>query len=279
MAPPGFRLFWRWTSRGRGRPRIPEQLQQLIAEMATANRTWGEERIAAELRLKLGICLSPRTIRRYVRRPFPGHRGPRSQVWSTFVRNHAREVLACDFFVTVTAAFRIVYVFVILDIGTRRIVHWNTTTHPTAESTVQQFRTCITGDEPHRFVIHDHDSIYSKAVDQAVTAMGMRILKTPVAAPQANAFCERVIGTVRRECLDFMIPVSERHLRRILTEWVAHYSHSRPHASLGPGIPDPMRPKAVTEGTDYALRVDCRVRARAVLGGLHHEYRLEPLAA
>lgn len=221
--------------------------------MATANRTWGEERIAAELRVKLGICVSPRTIRRYMRRSFPCHRGPRSQGWSIFVRNHAREVLACDFFVTVTAAFRIVYVFVVLDIGTRRIIHWNTTTHPTAEWTVQQFRACITGDQPHRFLIHDHDRIYSKAVDQALTAMGLQILKTPTAAPQANAFRERVIGTVRRECLDFVIPLSERHLRRIVTEWVDHYNHGRPHTSLGPGIPDAPRADIYARGADLPV--------------------------
>ena len=128
-----FRLFWRWTSRRRGRPRIPLELQQLIAEMARANRTWGEERIAAELLLKLGISLSARTVRRYMRRPRSAHPGSGTQAWTTFVRNHARDVLACDFFVTVTAQFRLLYVFVVLDVGTRRLLHWNVTEHPTAE--------------------------------------------------------------------------------------------------------------------------------------------------
>ena len=121
-----FRLFWRWRSRRRGRPRIPADLQQLIAEMARANRTWGEERIAAELLLKLGISVSPRTVRRYMRRPHPVHPGSQTQAWSTFMRNHAREVLACDFFVTVTATFRVLYIVVVLDMGTRRILHWKT---------------------------------------------------------------------------------------------------------------------------------------------------------
>jgi putative transposase len=128
--------------------------------------------------------------------------GTRSQLWSTFVRNHASAVLACDFFVAFTASFRVFYVFVVLEVGTRRILHWNVTEHPSADWTAQQFRMAIAGDEPHRFLIHDHDSIYAERVDRTVAAMGLTVLKTPVRSPQANAFCERVIGTIRRECLD-----------------------------------------------------------------------------
>jgi len=122
------------------------------------------------------------------------------------MRNHARSVLACDFFVTVTATFRLLYVFVVLEVDTRRLLHWNVTGHPTAEWTVQQFRTCITGESAHRFVVHDHDTVFSTAVDRAVGAMGLRVLKTPIAVPQANAYCERLIRTARRECLDWVIP-------------------------------------------------------------------------
>ena len=205
--------------------------------MARANATWGEERIAAELLLKLGLRVSPRTVRRYMSRGGrPRDRRP-SQQWSTFVRNHAGAMLACDFFVTITASFRTLYVFVVLEVGTRRIVHWNVTEHPTADWTVQQFRAVVPGDQPQRFLIHDRDSIYAAAVDGAVAAMGLTVLKTPVRCPQANAFCERLIGTIRRECLDWLIVLNERHLRSILTEWVAHYNQGRPHASLGPGIP------------------------------------------
>jgi transposase InsO family protein len=220
----GFRLFWRWTSRRPGRPRIPPDLQDVIATMARANQTWGEERIAAELLLKLGISISPRTVRRYMRRPLPPRPRSSSQTWRTFVRNHARETLACDFFVVVTATFRVVYVFLVLEIGTRRILHWNVTEHPTAEWTVQQFRSCLTGEEPHRFIVHDHDAVFSPAVDEALKAMYLRALTTPVRVPQANAFCERLIGTGRRECLDHCIPLNERHLRKILAEWVPHYN-------------------------------------------------------
>jgi transposase InsO family protein len=272
-----FRLFWRWTSRPRGRPRIPPDLQQLITQMAKANRTWGEERIAAELLLKLGISVSSRTVRRYMHRPPPFH-GPRSQRWSTFVRNHARDVPACDFFVTVTTTFRLLYVFVVLDVGTRRLLHWNVTGHPTAEWTVQQFRTCITGESAYRFLVHDHDTVFSNAVDRAVSAMGLRVLKTPIAVPQANAYCERLIGTARRECLDWVIPVNERHLRRVLAEWVPHCNRGRPHSRLGPGIPDPKFGTMAARLTGHEVERGHRVNVRPILGGLHHEYRLEAVA-
>jgi len=141
----GFRLFWRWKSMPRGRPRLPADLRHLIADMAAANRTWGEERIASELLLKLGIRVSPRTVRRYMPSSPGSKSGPGSQAWSSFVRNHARAVLACDFFVTVTATFGMLYVFVVLEGGTRRILHWNVTDHPTAEWTGQQFRMVVPG--------------------------------------------------------------------------------------------------------------------------------------
>jgi transposase InsO family protein len=190
------------------------------------------------------------------------------------VRNHARSVLATDFFIVVTATFRLLYVFVVLDVGTRRLLHWNVTAHPTAEWTAQQFRMIVSGDQRHRFVIHDRDTIYSAGVDRTLAAMGMTVLKTPVRVPQANAFCERLIGTIRRECLDFMIPISEPHVRAILREWVRHYNRGRPRASLGPGIP--ARPVGESTGSspDHRLPAGYRVTAAPILGGLHHEYRL-----
>jgi putative transposase len=274
----GFRLFWRWKSRRPGRPRIPVYLQDLIADMARANRTWGEERIAAELLLKLGVAVSPRTVRRYMCRPVSPRPCSSPQTWSTFVRNHARETLACDFFVAVTATFRLVYVFLVLEIGTRRILHWNVTEHPTAEWTAQQFRSVRTGDEPYRFVVHDRDAVFAAAVDDALSSMRLRVLKTPARVPQANAFCERLIGTARRECLDHLIPLHERHLRKIVVEWVLHYNRGRPHASLGPGIPEPSG-LTVSRAVDHHLPHGHRVVATPILAGLHHEYRLEPIAA
>jgi transposase InsO family protein len=274
----GFRLFWRWKSRAPGRPAIAADLQRLIATMAAANRTWGEERIANELLVKLGIRLSPRTVRPYMPsrppRPKPG-----TQAWSTFVRNHARSVLASDFFVVVTATFRMLHVFVILDVGTRRILHWNVTTHPTGEWTAQQFRMVVSADHAHRFIIHDRDTIYSEGVDRTLEAMDLMVLKTPVRVPQANAFCERVIGTIRRECFDFIITTSEGHVRTILREWVTHYNGGRPHASLGPGIPDEPRSDSIAGSTGQRLPAGYRVAVTPILGGLHHEYRLVQRAA
>jgi len=274
----GFRLFWRWKSRRPGRPRIPMPLQNLIADMARANRTWGEERIAAELLLKLGVAVSPRTVRRYMHRPVSPRPCSSPQTWSTFVRNHARETLACDFFVAVTATFRLVYVFLVLEIGTRRILHWNVTEHPTAEWTAQQFRSVLTGDEPYRFVVHDRDAVFAAAVDDTLRSMHLRVLKTPACVPQANAFCERLIGTARRECLDHFIPLNERHLQKIVAAWVLHYNRGRPHASLGPGIPEPLG-LTVSRAVDHQLPHGHRIVAKPILAGLHHEYRLEPIAA
>ena len=193
------------------------------------------------------------------------------------MRNHARSVLASDFFVVVTATFRILYVFVVLEVGTRRILHWNVTAHPTGDWTAQQFRMIGPGDQGHRFVIHDRDTIYSDGVDRTLEAMDLTVLKTPARTPQANAFCERVIGTIRRECLDFMILASERHVRAILREWVGHYNRGRPHSSLGPEVPDPP-PDQVVTANGHRLPNDHRVVATTILGGLHHEYRLEMAA-
>src|SRR5712671_2678138 len=246
----GWRLLWRWKSRP-GRPPIPRELQRLIVSMAEANPSWGEERIANELRLKLGLTVSPRTVGRYLRAQRPRRDGRRSQRWAAFVRSHAHAVVACDFFTTVTVRFRVLYVFVVLEVGTRRILHWNVTEHPTAEWTIQQFRTVITPETSHRFVLHDRDTIFVAAVDRAIASMGRHVLKTPARTPHANAFCERLIGTMRRECLDWLIPIHERHLRSILREWVTHYNRGRPHAGLGPGIPDPLSGRQLVASTGH----------------------------
>jgi transposase InsO family protein len=275
----GFRLFCRWKSKPRGRPRVPAEIQKLIVEMAHDNPTWGEERIAAELMLKLGIRISPRTLRRYMPPDKAPQHGPSSQRWMTFVRNHAEGIPACDFFVTVTGHFRLLYGFVIMGVGTRRIAHCNVTAHPTADWTLQQFREVISGEKPYRFLIHDRDSIYSSGFDAAVKSMGLSILKTPFRTPQANAFCERLVGTIRRECLDFLIALDERHLRRILKDWVARYNKGRPHSSLGPGIPESTVGGAVRGLSGYRIPSDHRILAEPILEGLHHEYRLEMIAA
>jgi transposase InsO family protein len=272
----GFRLFWRWKSRP-GHPRIPRELQTLIHQMARDNPTWGQERIANELRLKLGLQVSPRTVRKYMPKPLDhgrGHRVP-SQRWRTFVCNHAQTIVACDFCVVITATFRLLYVLVVMEHATRRILHCHVTTHPTAQWTLQQLREALPADHAYRFLLHDRDSIFSAQLDQHIRNLGLRVLKTPPQSPQANALCERLIGTLRRECLDFVIPLTAHHVQRLLAAWVPHYNHGRPHMSLGPGIPQPPPPLPMTlHAHRHRLPPHLRVVARSVLGGLHHEYAL-----
>jgi putative transposase len=204
-------------------------------------RAGGQERIANELLLKLGLRVSPRSVCKYMPKRLdrgPGRRVP-SQRWRTFVRNHAQAIVACDFCIVITATFRILYVFVVIDHSSRRLLHVNVTAHPTAPWTLQQLRDAIPSDHTYRFLIHDRDAIFSRQLDQCVRNLGLRVLKTPVRSPQANALCERLLGTLRRECLDFLIPLTANHLRRILHKWVCHYNAGRPHMALGPGIPQP----------------------------------------
>jgi putative transposase len=179
----------------------------------------------------------------------------------------------------VTATFRLVYVLIIMEVGTRRILHMNVTQHPTAEWTLQQFRECVTGEEGYKFVIHDRDNIYSRDLDCSLRTLGFRVLRTPYRSPQANGFCERLIGSARRECLDFMIPIDEDHVRWIMKQWTAHYNSSRPHSSLGPGVPDPSFEKARLQIKRHSIPKDRRIVVNPILGGLHHDYRLEKLTA
>jgi putative transposase len=261
-----FRLLWRWKSRNPGRPALPKSLRELVQRMARENPTWGEERIADELALKLGIRVAPRTIGKYL--DFFRPRGSASLRWSTFVRNHAKGLVACDFFISVTATFRILYVFVAMEIESRRILHTNVTAHPTADWTIQQFREFLAFDHPYRFLIHDRDGIFSPRLDAELSGFGVHVVKTPARTPTANAFCERLIGTIRRECLDYLIPINERHLRLLVKEFVCHYNRGRPHSSLGPGIPEPPEATVPSGPHRHRLPAGYCVRATPVLSGL-----------
>jgi len=245
--------------------------------MARENPSWGEERIADELWLKLSIHVSPRTVRAYWPAKDPWSKR-RSQSWNTFTRNHARALVACDFMVAVAARLHVIYILVVMEIGTRRILHCNTTPHLTAKWTIQQLREAIRSDHEYRFLIHDRHATFSSELDAAVANLGLQVLKTPIRTPQANAYCERLIGTIRRECLDFMIPLNERHLRRIVHEWVSHYNRGRPHSCLGPGIPD-QRTAPPYRLHRHSLEGEKRIISTSILGGLHHEYALERAAA
>lgn len=274
----GFRLFWRWKSRP-DRPRIPAELRLLIRAMALDNPSWGEERIANELLLKLGIQFSPRTVRKYMPKRPPGR--PRGdQRWATFLHNHALAIVACDFCVVATATFRLLYILVVMEHGTRRILHCNVTAHPTAEWTLHQLREAFPSDHQYRFLIHDRDSIFSQALDKSIRNLRLRVLKTPYRAPQANAICERTIGTLRREFLDWVIPINEDHLRRLLRSWIVHYNGGRPHMSLGPGVPEPpVGIPAPLQSASHSFLSGFRAVGRPILGGLHHEYGLVQEAA
>jgi putative transposase len=277
----GFRLFWRWKSH-LGRPQIPDELQALIRQMARENPTWGQERIANELLLKLGLRVSPRTVRKSMPKCLDYSPGPRvqSQRWATFVRNHAKGIVACDFCVTITATFRILYVFVVIEHASRRLLHVNVTAHPTAEWTLQQLREAIPADHMYRFLMHDGDAIFSRQLDQSIRHLGLRVLKTPPRCPQANAICERVLGTLRRECLDFLIPLTEHHLRQLVVEWVTHYNTGRPHMALGPGIPQPLTSGVASLQKDRHVLLDhLSIVAHPILRGLHHNYALKTRAA
>jgi transposase InsO family protein len=270
----GWRLFWRYKSRP-GRPPIPLELQQLIRRMASDNPLWGEERIANELLVKLDIRVSPRTVRKYMpKRPPASPRG--DQRWSTFLSNHAKAIIACDFFVAVTVTFRSLYVFVTIEHGSRRLARVDVTAHPSAAWTLQQLREVVGFDHAYRYLIHDRDAIFARQLDESIRALGLSMLKSPPHCPKANAICERVIGTIRRECLDWLVPMSEGHLRSILKSWVEHYNRGRPHSSLGPGVPDPPQRLAVIPKSEFRHRLaaDTSVLAKSVLGGLHHEYSL-----
>jgi putative transposase len=180
----GWRLLWRMKSRP-GRPPIPQELRELIRRVARENVLWGEERIANELLLKLGIRISPRTVRKYLPKRPPGR--PRGDLrWSTFLKSHARGILACDFFVAVAATFRMLYVFVVIEHGTRRLAHVNVTAHPSATWTLQQLREVIADADDHKYLIHDRDNIFARHLDDSIRALGLGRYATDASRAQTR---------------------------------------------------------------------------------------------
>ncbi|MGO9111353.1 MAG: integrase core domain-containing protein, partial [Thermoguttaceae bacterium] len=163
----------------------------------------------------------------------------------------------------------------------RRLIHCNVTANPSAAWTLQRLREAIGFEERYQYLLHDRDSIFAKHLDESVNRLGIEVLKSPPRCPKANAICERVIGTIRRECLDWLIPISESHLRSILKSWIAHYNSGRPHMALGPGVPDP--PPGIFDfgksRSRHRRAESYAVRAKSILGGLHHEYALSSVGA
>jgi len=248
--------------------------------MGNENPTWGEERIANELLLKLGIQVSPRTVRKYLLRHSPGQPGGDLR-WLTFLRLHAEGIIACDFALVVTATFRMLYLFIVIEHRSRRLIHYNVTAHPTADWTLQQLREVIGFENRYRHLLHDRDCIFAEHLDASIARLGVSVLKSPPRCPQANSICERLIGTLRRECLDWLVPLSESHLRSILSAWVGHYNTGRPHMALGPDVPDPPTAHRDQQkaGSRFRREESYAVRARPILGGLHHEYSIAPVPA
>jgi len=260
----GFRLFWRRKSRTASTPRIPSETRELIRRMASENRLWGADRIRGEL-LKLGIRVSKRTIQRYLPQARPAH--PPGQAWATFLHNHAETTWACDFLAVSDLLFRPLYAFFVIAHGSRRVVHVGVTRQPTDAWVAQQLREATPFEQRPRFLIRDNDGKYGPCFDRVAAASGIRVLRTPVRAPRANATCERFLGSVRRECLDQLLIVGEAQLRRVLHAYVAYFNHARPHQGIGQAIPVRAAP-AERRKAEPGLVV-----AFPVLGGLHHDYR------
>lgn len=179
-------------------------------------------------------------------------------------------------FTVVTATFKVLYVFTVVEHATRRILHFTVTEHPTTGWALQQLREAIPANHPYGFLIRDRDGKFSSQLDESIRRLRTQTLKTPVRAPKGNVICERTIGTMRRECLDYFIPLGERHLYRILPEWISHFNVARPHSALGPGIPaPPIGMPAELRPDRHNVPSGSPVIARPVLGGLHHEYALQ----
>jgi putative transposase len=255
----GFRRYWAWKSRRRsGRPMISTELRDLIRRMSSANPLWGAPRIHGEL-LKLGLTVSQATVSKYMVRP----RRPRSQGWRTFLKNHAEHLIGLDFFTVPTATFRVLFVLVMLTHSQRRLVHLNVTEHPTAEWTARQLLEACALEEAARYVIRDRDQVYGERFSRQARMLDIREVVIAPRSPWQNAYAERMIGSMRRECLDHVVVIGERHLRAILTKYVDYYHRSRTHLSLAKDAPEPRTVQRPCEG---------RVVAMPRVGGLHHEY-------
>jgi transposase InsO family protein len=253
----GFRAWWRWKSRNLGgRPKVDRELRDLIHRMCEENPHWGAPRIHGEL-LKLGFLVAQSTVSKYMLR---GHRPP-SQGWKTFLRNQANGIAAVDFLVVPTLGFERLFAFIVLGLGRRRIFWTGVTTNPTAEWVAQQIREAFPWDTAPRYLVRDNDGAYGEVFRHRLRSMGIRDRPISPRSPWQNGYVERVIGSVRRECLDHVIIWSEAHLRRVLSEYTLYYNAARTHLGLEKDTPIP-RP-IQSRGT---------IIAEPILGGLHHQY-------
>jgi putative transposase len=256
----GFRLFWTWkVRRGQpGRPVIWREVRDLIRRMCRENPSWGAPRIHGEL-LKLGIDIGESSVSKYMVRC----RKPPSQTWHTFLENHARQLVSVDFFTVPTIRFQVLYVFLVLAHDRRRILHFNVTAHPTAEWTGQQLREAFPFDQLPRYLLRDRDAIFGDDFREQVRDMGIREVLSSPRSPWQRAYVERVIGSIRRECLDHVIVFHESSLRRTLNSYFDYYHRSRTHLSLGKDSPEPRAIQLPEMGSVVAV---------PQVSGLHHRY-------
>jgi putative transposase len=255
-----FRDHWRQLSQqgNPGRPAIAKEVRDRICAMWQAHPTWGSPRIVGELR-KLGIAVAKSTVEQYRPRP----KKPPSPTWKTFLKTHVQDVVAMDFFVVPTVTFRVLFVLVLLAHERRRVVHFNVTEHPTTQWTAQQVVEAFPWDEAPRYLLRDRDGIYSAAFRQRVKHMGIKEVRTALQSPWQHPYVERLIGSIRRECLNQVIVLHERHLYRLLTDYFTYYHHWRTHLSLAMDCPTlrPIQPPGHGQ-----------VIAVPEVGGLHHHY-------
>jgi putative transposase len=256
----GFRLFWTLkVRRGQpGRPVISRQVRDLIRKMCRENPSWGAPRIHGEL-LKLGIDIGETSISKYLVRC----RKPPSQTWRTFLENHAQQLVSIDFFTVPTIRFQVLYVFLVLAHDRRRILHFNVTAHPTAEWTAQQLREAFPYDQLPRYLLRDRDAIFGMEFREQVRDMGICEVLSAPRSPWQRAYVERVIGSIRRECLDHVIVFHESSLRRTLRSYFDYYHRSRTHLSLRKDSPEPRAIQGPEMGSVVAV---------PHVGGLHHRY-------
>ena len=253
----GFRCYWRWKSRPRGgRPQIETDLRALIRQMSMENPLWGAPRIHGEL-LKLGFEVAQSSVAKYMVK----RRGPPSQGWRTFLRNHAPDIAAMDLFVAPTIGFDLLYAFVIVRLSRRDLVWINVTTNPTAEWIARQLTEAFPWNEAPPYLIRDRDRIYGTIVTRRLRAMGIRDKPTAPGSPWQNGFAERLIGSIRRECVDQFIVLGETHLRRILRAYAGYYNDIRTHRSLNKDAP-----------VSRSVQRTGIISSRPILGGLHHHY-------
>lgn len=256
----GFRLYWRWKSRSKkiGRPKVEPAIRDLIRRMSRENPTWGAPHIQSEL-LLLGHDVAESTVASYLVRG----RKPPSPTWRTFLNNHVTELVGIDFFVVPTATFRLLYCFIVLAHDRRKVVHFNVTEHPTAQWTAQQLVEAFPFDTAPRYLIRDRDGIYGDYFQKRVQNLGIQQVPMAARSPWQNSYAERIIGSIRRECLNFMIVLSAAHLKRILTAYFEYYHLSRTHLSLNRHAPVPREIEPPECGP---------VRAIPLVDGLHHRY-------